>query len=109
MHSIEGPCVENYRKIHFIPLSDAKCVMYPQLDYKNDGTVAVMQHIVGSDNYVFAIDGQIDECSIDGELISNPVVFNILKKIVFAIFLLSSCFLAICCAYIQLNRRYEKL
>ena len=56
VHSIEGPCVDNYRFLHQVPFEDALCVMYPQLDFKNDGSLAIMQ-ATNKQSYPFAIEG----------------------------------------------------
>ena len=77
MHSIEGPCVENYRKIHFVPLSDAKCVMYPQLDYKNDGIRERISELApdGVDVYFDNVGGEILEAAIDSMAHYGRIVF----------------------------------
>jgi len=52
---------------------------------------------------------EIEECTIEGDLMRSKTLMSILKTIVFTVFFSATCCISIWCSYNQLWRKYEKL
>jgi hypothetical protein len=65
------------------------------------------QKIIG--DYAYKYLNEIEECSVEKELLNNQMFMSIVKTVMFVFFVLAVCCVCSMCSYMSLKRKYERL
>lgn len=111
INTVQGPCIDGYKRVQQMPKEGEHCVLYPELQNRNDGYPAIADRsgLNQSEVYAYKMDDQIEECSETKELMDNQIFISVMQKVLIFIFFLVICCIGSACGYMQLSRKFDKL